>query len=185
MAATAETDALMRFMYGGRLPPTRVLPWLYISDMTTAKSLTMLNDASITRVVVATAPDSCGFPHAQHGIEYMRGAIDDDAGLLTRRLFRFICSSQAPEQSVLVHCEGGISRSASIIVAVLMLGASLDYDAALAFLRRSRRLATPNPGFDAALRAWADSPEFTTLASEFDVVLDVDNDARSDESDGR
>lgn len=54
---------------------------------------------------------------------------------------------------VLVHCVQGISRSASIVTAYLMMvqGASLTH--ALGLMRAARPIAQPNPGFMRQLKA--------------------------------
>ncbi|KAL3464018.1 protein-tyrosine phosphatase-like protein [Aspergillus heterothallicus] len=55
---------------------------------------------------------------------------------------------------VLVHCNQGISRSGSVVVAYIMRYLSLPYAAALATARKSRGLITPNVGFEYQLRMW-------------------------------
>ncbi|KAL2813236.1 protein-tyrosine phosphatase-like protein [Aspergillus granulosus] len=55
---------------------------------------------------------------------------------------------------VLVHCNQGISRSGSVIVAYIMKYLSLPYAAALSTARESRGLIGPNIGFEYQLRMW-------------------------------
>lgn len=56
---------------------------------------------------------------------------------------------------MLVHCTQGISRSGAVIVAYLMRTLRLPYSDALSLARASRRLITPNGGFEKQLRIWA------------------------------
>jgi len=57
---------------------------------------------------------------------------------------------------VLVHCQRGISRSASVILAYVMRDMHIDYDAALRFVRNGRPQAKPNAGFEEQLKLWAE-----------------------------
>ncbi|KAF7378167.1 hypothetical protein MSAN_00241200 [Mycena sanguinolenta] len=57
-------------------------------------------------------------------------------------------------EGVLVHCQQGVSRSPSIVIAYLIRNHGMSYDAALAFVRRKRACAKPNPGFARALMEW-------------------------------
>ena len=53
---------------------------------------------------------------------------------------------------VLVHCNAGVSRSATVIIAYLMQQA-MTYDQALAVVRQNRPTAQPNRGFAQQLQA--------------------------------
>ncbi|KAJ6526769.1 protein-tyrosine phosphatase-like protein [Mycena capillaripes] len=57
-------------------------------------------------------------------------------------------------EGVLVHCQQGISRSPSIVIAYLIRNHGMSYDAALSFVKRKRACAKPNPGFARALMEW-------------------------------
>ncbi|KAJ7915038.1 protein-tyrosine phosphatase-like protein [Mycena leptocephala] len=60
-------------------------------------------------------------------------------------------------EGVLVHCQQGVSRSPSIVIAYLIRNHAMSYDAALAFVKRKRACAKPNPGFARALVEWEQS----------------------------
>eukprot|EP00741_Cyanophora_paradoxa_P007223 tig00001094_g6988.t1 len=55
---------------------------------------------------------------------------------------------------VLVHCQAGISRSATAVLAYLMRHFDEGFDAALSRLRRARPIVNPNFGFVRQLRRW-------------------------------
>jgi hypothetical protein len=68
------------------------------------------------------------------------------------RCFAFIDAALARGGGVLVHCAGGVSRSAAVVAGYLMARRGLSFDQSLAALRASRPWVNPNPGFVAQLR---------------------------------
>ncbi|KAL1946229.1 hypothetical protein VTO73DRAFT_15356 [Trametes versicolor] len=59
----------------------------------------------------------------------------------------FIQAELDKDHGVLVHCQAGISRSASIVAAYLMVSQGLDPEGALAAIRQVRPDVQPNEGF--------------------------------------
>ncbi|KAJ6526766.1 dual specificity phosphatase [Mycena capillaripes] len=57
-------------------------------------------------------------------------------------------------EGVLVHCQQGIPRSPSIVIAYLIRNHGLSYDVAVSFVKHKRACAKPNPGFARALIEW-------------------------------
>jgi hypothetical protein len=53
---------------------------------------------------------------------------------------------------VLVHCAGGVSRSATVVLGYLMARRGMTFADALGHLRGRRPIANPNAGFAAQLR---------------------------------
>lgn len=49
--------------------------------------------------------------------------------------------------NVLVHCAGGISRSAALLISYMMRKFAISYDAALSRIQKYRKIAQPNQGF--------------------------------------
>jgi protein-tyrosine phosphatase len=56
---------------------------------------------------------------------------------------------------VLVHCNGGISRSASVMIAYLMKTDCMSYDEAFAFVKSKKPNIQPIKEFELALRDWS------------------------------
>jgi dual specificity phosphatase 12 len=57
-------------------------------------------------------------------------------------------------QSVLLHCQMGISRSATMTIAYLMKSRGWSYKKALAYVEGKRPRINPNPGFHRQLQVW-------------------------------
>ncbi|KAF7359896.1 Phosphatases II [Mycena venus] len=96
---------------------------------------------------------------------------DDDAGLACYQIdikdcssavlqphldaaCNYIRTSLARGDNVLVHCQQGVSRSASIVIAYLIREHSMTYDTAFDLVKRQRQCIKPNPGFVKTLREW-------------------------------
>ncbi|XP_018402790.1 PREDICTED: dual specificity protein phosphatase 19-like [Cyphomyrmex costatus] len=57
------------------------------------------------------------------------------------------------KENILVHCNAGVSRSASIVIAYLMIIKKLSYDEAYNIVKRARSCIRPNDGFIKQLRS--------------------------------
>ena len=64
----------------------------------------------------------------------------------------FIDRCFAAGGKVLVHCNDGMSRSASLVIAYLMQKYGLDFKAALSHVQSRRFCVQPNDGFEQQLR---------------------------------
>ncbi|KAI9337055.1 protein-tyrosine phosphatase-like protein, partial [Zopfochytrium polystomum] len=71
---------------------------------------------------------------------------------LLPRLARLISRCRAARQPVLLHCHAGVSRSATVAVAYLMLEEGLSLRDAFATVYRSRPIVRPNVGFARTLQ---------------------------------
>lgn len=59
----------------------------------------------------------------------------------------FIADALSYEQTILVHCNAGISRSASFVIAYLMREKNMPFEEAIAFVKKKRISVFPNVGF--------------------------------------
>lgn len=108
--------------------------------------------------VVNCAPNSCANVHKDCA-EYHVLPIDDYDSVDIKQYFEvastWIHGALAEKDNVvLVHCSAGMSRSVSIVLAYLIRYHDLDYDTALAAVRKTRPIACPNRGFEKQLREW-------------------------------
>mmetsp|Transcript_33864 Transcript_33864/g.82087 ORF Transcript_33864/g.82087 Transcript_33864/m.82087 type:complete len:98 (-) Transcript_33864:247-540(-) len=63
------------------------------------------------------------------------------------RAIKFIDSARANGKRVLVHCQAGISRSSTIIIAYLMSREGMSYEVARSHVATCRPMIRPNWGF--------------------------------------
>lgn len=88
---------------------------------------------------------------------------DEESADLTpvmRVALPFLAAALRSGGRVLVHCDRGASRSASVVIAHLMQHGGLDLPAALSHVKQHRPCVRPNSGFMRQLetRAWVDPP---------------------------
>jgi protein tyrosine phosphatase len=120
---------------------------LWLGDETSPRAI---NQLGITHVVRALSPD---YPRPLLPVMAFEIAMFDDpssAEAMRRTLpaaLAFIDRAIADGGRVLVHCQAGISRSATIVVAWVMRRHGIPVHAALAHVRALRPVVCPNPGF--------------------------------------
>ena len=137
------------------MPPAEVAPGLYLGDRKDAKDRASLRRLNIQSIVNCTPPKSedpgAGCPSFfERELRYLRVPIYDspaeDAAEHFASVLDFI-SSRLHHGGVLVHCNRGVSRSATFVVAHLMKSRALDPASALELVRAVRPQAEPNAAF--------------------------------------
>lgn len=131
-----------------------IIPRLYLSNDYVARNRKILNDYKITHILNLTT----NIPNMyEPDIIYKKIIIFDfetqNISLYFEEAFEFIDNALKDEKNaVLVHCNAGISRSASFIIGYLMKkNICKNYKDALRFVRFKRPIINPNKGFERQL----------------------------------
>ena len=133
-------------------------PALYLGDADHAESKRVMEDLGITHVVNVTASVKCMFEGS--GIKYLQCKIADDwfesidQHFAECIAFMKAAFEQDAKHRVLVHCQAGVSRSSTIIIAYLMQMHKMPYAQAVEFVTAQRKIAQPNGGFQRQLQSW-------------------------------
>ncbi|KAF8217167.1 protein-tyrosine phosphatase-like protein [Mycena galopus ATCC 62051] len=130
---------------------------LYLGSMAAAHDMDLLRAHDIAHLVqvleVPWMPDS-----DRPGLSCHRVDLQDtvSASLLPHleAACDYIRVSLSRRENVLVHCQQGVSRSASIVIAYLIRDRAMTYDAAFDLVRQRRQCIHPNSGFVKTLREW-------------------------------
>ena len=137
------------------MPPAEVAPGLFLGDRKDAKDRAALRRLNIQSIVNCTPPKSedpgAGCPSFfERELRYLRVPIYDspaeDAAQHFDAVLDFI-SSRLHHGGVLVHCNRGVSRSATFVIAHLMKARGQDPASALELVREVRPQAEPNAAF--------------------------------------
>ncbi|NWQ75667.1 DS13B phosphatase, partial [Columbina picui] len=163
---STETPSLeeLRSLLWTRRQPTghvdEVWPNLYVGDLYVARDKAQLSQMGISHVVDAAA----GRFHIDTGPKFYRDLSVDyygveaednpnfDLSIYFYPVARYIRAAlNSPRGKVLVHCAMGISRSATLVLAFLMICEDMSLTDAIQTVR-SHRGVCPNSGFLQQLR---------------------------------
>ncbi len=134
----------------------RVEDGLWIGNYISAENESFLRANNITHIVSAIGEPRLGKRCAN--VDYLIMDFDDandvNVQIPVREAHLYIKRARDAGGQVLVHCAAGVSRSAMLVMAHLILSNNgfLTPEAALLRVRRVRRVAQPNPGFMQQLR---------------------------------
>lgn len=130
--------------------------YLYLGSDLVARNLPQLQSNGITHVV-NTAGTICN-NYFDGELKYKRLNLYDmasqDIFSYFLEVIDFIENARSEKGKVFVHCQQGVSRSASFVIAYLMWRDHLDYDTAFNRVREARTVCSPNPGFIFQLLNW-------------------------------
>lgn len=132
---------------------------IYIGTLDASKDLSRLKNAGIVAIINIAGSGNL----FQNELEYLTINIKDKEGQDIKKYFdrssAFI-KKQLKDGNVLVHCKGGISRSATIIIAYLIRHHEFTYKSALALCKERRGCVQPNASFVEQLVWWEENYSF-------------------------
>ncbi|GAA6058419.1 hypothetical protein JCM3770_000460 [Rhodotorula araucariae] len=128
-------------------PMQLVMPGLWIGDYIAASNHALLDEHGIACVVSSMRQEYDLAP----GVNLHRVAVDDtDRTNILEHLVPsadYIHAALENGQSVLVHCQAGVSRSATLVAGYLMLKHGLNVEQALDKIRAARPQVEPSESF--------------------------------------
>lgn len=137
---------------------SRVTETLFVGARPRPEDVAGLRDAGITHVVSCLEERELakleleGLDARRLGIP-LRDGMDQDIAAWFPRLFEFATRArEVPGSRLLIHCEAGVSRSATLATALLMEQERLRFFEAFARLRARRAEVLPNIGFASQLQ---------------------------------
>ncbi|CAL8279841.1 unnamed protein product [Merluccius merluccius] len=128
--------------------PVEILPFLYLGSALHASRREVLDTVGISALlnVSSDCPN-----HFEGDYQYKSIPVEDnhkeDISSWFLEAIEFIDSVRDSSGRVLVHCQAGISRSATICLAYLMKRKRVRLDEAFEFVRRRRSIISPNFSF--------------------------------------
>ena len=128
---------------------------VYLSSWGAAASWDTLRMFNITHVLSLTPDYPCKFPD---WITYLHHPVDDHPSTnlieFFPKAFEFIDDAKAKSGGVLVHCNAGVSRSPTVVIAYVMKSLQTPLSEAIECVRSKRSCAYPNQGFMDQLRLY-------------------------------
>ncbi|XP_053157798.1 dual specificity protein phosphatase 1 [Hemicordylus capensis] len=128
--------------------PVEILPFLYLGSAYHASRKDMLDALGITALINVSA--NCP-NHFEGHYQYKSIPVEDnhkaDISCWFNEAINFIDSVKNDGGRVFVHCQAGISRSATICLAYLMRTNRVKLDEAFEFVKQRRSIISPNFSF--------------------------------------
>lgn len=133
-----------------------VIDGVYIGSQDAAINLAALNEYKITHILNVATGIKNAYPDQYN---YLNIELLDVPETNIRQVFtrtnEFIQQAIALNGRVLIHCNAGISRSASIVLAYLLGIHRMKYEDAYELLKTARSNIRPNDGFVQQLKSYA------------------------------
>ena len=138
---------------------SKILDHLYLGNENDAKNKDLLVSIGITHVINVTKNIPCyHMDKDEPKIEYMRVPVNDGADQDIKQYFegtnKFIEDVKIKKGKVLVHCQAGISRSSTIVIAYLMNINKLTLENAYSDVKKIRPIVEPNFLFYSQLHSY-------------------------------
>ena len=138
-------------------PPDLIEPNLWLGSYRAASNKRNLQELNIKNILTVGNYMKQKFPET---FKYLQVLIDDDEEedilSVLPKLVKFIEDSLNNKEGILVHCLGGISRSATIVTAYIMKSRKYRVKEALKFVKGKRTWISPNSGFIKQLKEYED-----------------------------
>lgn len=146
-----------------------IIPNLYLTDMFTARGVLLPsyagNGRPVIKYVLSCLDNSISQPKPKpvNADKFVQKLIilDDtmEADLMCKLAEACDWIEESMNQAdggIMVHCQLGQSRSASMVIAYLMRKQGMEYQKALDKVKFKRSIVRPNPGFQKQLQLWGD-----------------------------
>jgi len=125
---------------------------IYLSSYKMANDKKILNKYKIKNILtIMPECNDCDKMNKYKGINYLQISKEDNQNENLKeefdKCFKFINNAIDNEENILIHCRAGKSRSPTIIAAYLIKKYGLSRDDALNYMKKNRKIISPNPGF--------------------------------------
>ena len=138
------------------IPMDLIEPGLYLGSLDAAQDIRLLERFDITCVLSITDNTRSIGPYRKN-INHRKINLPDSCAVeiihLIPNCLQFIHESLKAGKNILVHCFAGISRSATMVIAYIMVKYSLNFDSAKNLVREKRSCVWPNQGFERQLKS--------------------------------
>ncbi len=152
-------DEMLQQMWDNKYDIHEVYPNLFLSNRNTAENIEIIEEKGINVIICITNGGRSGdviTKYAQMGIDYYSYSLSDvpnsNIKPIADIVVKIIDHYLSLGKKVLVHCEMGISRSVSLVIAYIMQKESKSFEESLHHVRKTRKIANPNIGFISQLK---------------------------------
>ncbi|TGZ83835.1 phosphatases II [Ascodesmis nigricans] len=140
---------------------------LYLGNLRSAQDDHLLYKLKVTQVIsIVSEGTALQIPKT---VKHRRITLSDlpseDLLAILPEATKLIDEALRTHEVVMVHCQHGLSRSASVVIGFLMMRLHWSLAATLDYLKQRHICVQPNPGFFEQLRVWEDQVNGPSPAS--------------------
>jgi len=128
-----------------------IIPGLYLSSQDPAVCSDILKKYEIQHILSVGVNISEKFRDIQYHYCHLLDLPESNIIPSIKKCIDIIHTNR--KENILVHCNAGVSRSAAIVIAYLMIVMKLSYDDAYSKVKTARSCIRPNDGFVKQLRS--------------------------------
>ncbi|TRY79925.1 hypothetical protein TCAL_07067, partial [Tigriopus californicus] len=137
------------------LQVAEITPFLYLGSQDVAGDLPTLQSNRITHILNVGSGIPNSFPVDFHYFnEEILDVPEFDIQKALARTFNIIDQVRRLEGRLFVHCNAGISRAPSVVIAYIMQYQNMPFSQALVMVQQRRSAVKPNEGFTRQLQAF-------------------------------
>ncbi|GMI21926.1 hypothetical protein TrRE_jg5651, partial [Triparma retinervis] len=130
---------------------TSITPYLYVCGAKIAADFSALKSSGITHILNASGVNLPNYHSSTGSFTYLKLNLLDhrsqDISWFFLRAVSFIHSCRSSRGVCAVHCTQGVSRSAALAIAYLMVVEGMTYREGFDHVKGRRKVANPNVGF--------------------------------------
>jgi len=124
-----------------------VLPGLCMGSQDVAQDIELLRKHSVTHILSLGIKPIILDETLTHMYVHVLDLPEANLVSNLEKCFTYIDNAIKTGGCVFIHCNAGISRSASVVIAYLMKKHGMSYQQAFLYLKKRRTVIKPNPGF--------------------------------------
>lgn len=140
-------------------PPSLILPFLYLGSQYNAASKKQLNELRVNRILDLKERQTGN--ETLHELPYLAVPMSDQGDTSISEIlpdcFKFIEDAKSSTEIALVHCRGGVNRSATVVLAYLMKHGGMTLKQAWEHVRERRPSIGPVPEYMKQLREYEET----------------------------
>ncbi|XP_041371122.1 dual specificity protein phosphatase 1-like [Gigantopelta aegis] len=131
-----------------RKRPVELLPYLYIGDSSHSSRKDVLKNIGVTAILNVSTSCENHFPQDfRYKVIPVEDTVSEDLRTWFTEAIDFIEDERRSGGVILVHCSGGVSRSATVCLAYLMYSRSQSLEDAFEYIKCRREVISPNTSF--------------------------------------
>ena len=143
---------------------TQIEDKLWLGNSFAALNIPDLKEKGITKILTVMDGQP-NYYNNQDGFKHKTIAIMDVSHQNIIQYFGECIYFIKGNENILVHCSGGISRSATIVIAYIMWKNKMKYEEAFQYVKNKRSVVWPNPGFKEQLKIF----EKLLITNNYDI----------------